>query len=1135
VSLFLDYLGALAELRGVGVPETSGYGALQNLINGVSASQKLNVRCILHPGGGGGNIPDGALFSREQLSPLGRDFEPAAAFKAVAMPARGVVEVKGLAHSLDELLASAQAAKYLARYRKLVATNYREFAVVEMQDNVAHILERFELAPSVDEFWARAGNAGAFEVSHGARLEAFLARAILRGAPLASPEALAAFMASCAREAKARVEAGAHLPALESVRTALERALDIQFTEARAGAFFRSSLVQTLFYGVFSAWVLWCKQNPAESKARFRWSDTRDLLHVPVLRTLFYQLSDPDTLEALDLAEPLDWVSDALNRVDRAVFDERFASGGAVQYFYEPFLAAFDPELRRQLGVWYTPGEVVRYMVARVDTVLREELGIEDGLADPGVLVLDPCCGTGAFLVEVLRLIHERHGASGALAARVAATTRVFGFELLPAPFVVAHLQIGLLLQNLGAPLQAGERAKIFLTNALTGWGSDEEAVNIQLPSLADEKAAADKVKQKGEIVVILGNPPYDGYAGIAMGKERELSTAYNEVEPGSGVPQPEGQGLNELYVRFFRMAERKIVERVVEKDGVRKIVYDGQGIVCFVSNYSWLDGRSHSGMRQKYLSRFSSIWIDNLNGDRFRTGKVAPDGTPDPSIFSTPSNREGIQVGVAIALLARRDGHPSTSPAALHFRALWGVGKRALLDAEATTQIPADYETLLPPPALGLPFMPTQSGADYANWPKLPGLFPTSFPGVQTKRDELVIEIEREHLVDRMTKYFDSTVSDSAMQSICPRAMESNNQFNAVQTRRQLQERGFIESNIVPFIFRPLDARWLYWEDEAGLLGRRSPDFKAQVFAGNVFMEARARLPKLGFDRGLFTSSAADNLGNGFSSYFPLFRRETHKIGLFAGDEAEKAANLSPLASKYLLALGCEPEALFFHALAIQHAPLYRTQNADALRLDWPRLPLPDSAQVLAASQVLGSRVAALLDVLSPVAGVTGLSPAPHLRAVAALRRTDGSSLEAADFELRANWGFRSSGAVMAGAGRAIERDWTPEELTLFDTHEGGRAQVLAAWGESAWDVFLNERALWSGVPSRAWSYTLGGYRVLKKWLSYREHALLGRALSPGEAQEAAHIARRIASLLLLETTLDTNFAACASSVWSE
>ena len=181
---------------------------------------------------------------------------------------------------------------------------------------------------------------------------------------------LAWLLASHARDALARVEAAGDAPALAAVRAALEEALGVRFEGERGARFFRSTLVQTLFYGVFSAWVLWARQTPRPD--RFDWSKAVWHLRAPVMQALFAQLSQPGRLQPLGLVEVLDWTSAALDRVDGDAFFARFNEGEAVTYFYEPFLEAFDPELRKQLGVWYTPAEVVRYMVARVDKALRE-------------------------------------------------------------------------------------------------------------------------------------------------------------------------------------------------------------------------------------------------------------------------------------------------------------------------------------------------------------------------------------------------------------------------------------------------------------------------------------------------------------------------------------------------------------------------------------------------------------------------------------------------------------------------------------------------------------------------------------------------------------------------------------------
>ena len=416
-------------------------------------------------------------------------------------------------------------------------------------------LETFRLADSADDFHRRLEEPRAFARKVGAGLGEYLCRALSHRATLAEPKDLAWLLASYARDGLARVEAAGDASALAVVRQALEEALGVRFEGEKGARFFRSTLVQTLFYGVFSAWVLWARAGARSDggTAKFDWRTAVWHLRAPVLRALFEQLSDPGRLQPLGLVEVLDWTAAALDRVDQPAFFARFNTGEgagqdpAVPYFYEPFLEAFDPELRKQLGVWYTPSEVVRYMVARVDRALKDDLGIPDGLAAENVYVLDPCCGTGAYLAEVLRRIAanlEGRGFGALAGARVkqAATERVFGFEIMPAPFVVAHLQIGLTMQDLDAPLadDGTERAGVFLTNALTGW-EPRATKPLPFPELEEERDRAERVKRDTPVLVILGNPPYNGFAGMVVDEERELSDAYRTTRR---VRRPEGQGI---------------------------------------------------------------------------------------------------------------------------------------------------------------------------------------------------------------------------------------------------------------------------------------------------------------------------------------------------------------------------------------------------------------------------------------------------------------------------------------------------------------------------------------------------------------------------------------------------------------
>ncbi len=1153
----------LEELRaihssGAATKETSGYPSLANLLNAVGHTLKPKVRCIIHPKNSGAGIPDGGLFTPDQLK--NRDEEESFSGQK---PARGAIEVKSTHDDIAALAETDQVKEYLAHYGQVLLTNYREFLLLKRTGNKLQKLESFKLATDEKAFWIATSQPRKTANELGERLTEYLKRVLLHAAPLNNPKDVAFFLASYARDARARVEGAGNLPALAAIRGALEESLGMKFEAEKGEHFFRSTLVQTLFYGVFSAWVLWHKENP-QRKNDFDWKAAAWTLHVPMIKALFDQVATPTKLGPLGLVEVLDWTAAALNRVDRAAFFEKFLETHAVQYFYEPFLEAFDPELRKQLGVWYTPPEIVQYQVARVDAALREELDIPDGLADPRVFVLDPCCGTGAYLVEVLRKIGETLLASGegdalnAEAVKKAAQERVFGFELLPAPFVVAHLQMGLLLQNLAVPLDdsKNERAAIYLTNALTGWEPPSEEAKKQLtfaiPEFKQEKEAADEIKQEKRIIVILGNPPYNGYAGLAVGEERDLTNAYRTTKL---VAPPRGQGLNELYVRFFRMAERRIVEK------------SGEGIISFISNYSWLDGLSFTGMREKYLEVFDSITVDCLNGDKYKTGKVTPDGKPDPSVFSTESNREGIQVGTAIVTLVRssrreeaqtskKKGKSLLTSAAtgeIQFRHLWGKDKRGELLATLNQSPMKTYTRLKPPLEVGLPFLPMKTEAGFYKWPLLTELFPISFPGVTTGRDAELVSFDKQTLESRMKIYFDAEVTNEEVRQQLPGLIENTARFQAKPVREYLCKRGFQPENIIRFCYRPLDVRWIYWESETKLLDEKRSEYKPHVFKGNLWIEARQRQVLHDWSRGYCTSVLADSFGNGRSSFFPLFLRQDVEEGMLREFTSDKPkANLTDAAGEFLadLRLGNKPEELFYHTLAVLHSPEYRMENSGALRQDWPRVPLPKSREALLVSAELGRQVAALLDTETPVQGVTAGKTRPELVKLAVVSRLTKEPL---NLSVTAGWGHGGKGGVtMPGKGKLETRGYTAEETEALapvaadvrrrtDAPAASDARLVTSaatlLGPSTHDVFLNDTACWRNVPERVWDYTIGGYQVMKKWLSYREHDLLGRALTPDEAREVTHMARRIAALILLQPALDANYQAVkeATHPWTK
>jgi hypothetical protein len=1139
---YLDGLKAIHK-TGEAVKETSYYGQLEALLNDVGKGLSPAVTCVLTTKNRGAGIPDGGLFiAREAVKQAGDS-----ALKARA-PERGVMEVKGAAEDVKKVARSAQVRKYLERYGKVLVSTYREFQVVGLDAyGKAQPGERFSLAGDEDTFWAI--DAKATEEERGEEFVEFLKRALMGAAPLSAPADLAWFLAAYARTGLKRIEDAGDMEGLTVLRDALEEALGLRFDGEDGDHFFRSALVQTLFYGVFAAWVFWSEQQDDDSDNRFDWRQAQWTLSVPMVRVLFQQLATPANLP-VGLDEVLDWTDDVLARVNRKLFFKRFEASEAVQYFYEPFLEAYDPELRRELGVWYTPPEVVTYMVDRIDRALREQLGLPLGFADPNVHVLDPCTGTGSYLTAVLDKVVEtlrEDGGNGLVAAEAkqAALTRLHGFELLPAPFVIAHLRMGLALQRLGVPLdsKANERAGVYLTNALTGWVETQEHPQLPFPEFVAERDAAETVKRRQPILVVLGNPPYNGFAGVSGREEGALVEPYKVgLRENWDITKNK---LDDLYIRFFRVAERRIAEQT------------GKGIVSFVSNSSWLGDPSSVVMRERLLREFDDITVDHLNGDSRETGKKTPDGGRDPSIFSTKLNPAGITRGVAISMLVRANDHAQDT-ATVRYRDFWGEDKpEQLAAATADPTVGADYESLHPEKTNWFRLLRWQPRQGYASWPAITDLCAADpLLGLNENRKLALIDSDKGSLVGRMKTYLDKSVN---LADVDERLRTKFSGFDPEKVReRLLDKRPFKDERVQRFQTRPLDIRYAYIETETQLWNRSRPLLVDSNEASSGFLMVRRRAPRaldgatfhfsdcLMDQKVLFTDAYAIPL------WLAAEANDDTAATLFDdvddqnsdnGDEAAGAAgwrpNLSERALQYLEELGVHDAQtnkdsatlLWLHALAIGFSPLYVEQNGEAVRTDWPRIPLPDTEQALRDSARLGARVAALLNPDESLAGVDKAPIKDFLQSVGVIERADGATLNPGkgDLAVTAGWGIVQTAGIMPGAGKFEERDRSDDDSTGLtdDQREDLGEQVL--------DIYLNDHARWRGIPAAVWDYKIGGFQVLRKWLSYREQRALGRDITTAEARHFTAMARRITALVMLGPKLDANYIGVTESPHQE
>ena len=1088
--------------------------------------------------GPGKGVPDGGFFLKHQLSlqrPLFDDTNPTGADRGLGViPERGVVEIKSPKESIATLIKSPQVAMYLESYGLVLCTNLYQFRV--MRRNRKDPLEEYNLAESEAEFWALTENHERSAAKKWPELEEFLFRAMLSAAPLKEPAYVAQMLASHARSALRHLDDKKSMVDLEKMKMIFEKGADIGFEGEDGDRKFKSLLVQTLVYGVFSAWANWHHEDPQRSDD-FDWKASAHYLRVPAFEAFFNLLSSKTPLQKTGLSPHLQRVNDVLTRVDRLAFFHELDEGDAVHFFYEPFLEAYDPKLREDMGVWYTPKEVVRFMVRQVDHALKQELGLKEGLANPRVRILDPCCGTGAFLLEAIDLMAKHFRAIDPTTVgeelKKAVLRNLRGFEILPASYVIAHMQIAARLNKHGATLNEDERPMVILTNALTHNDVQyiAQAELAGFPEMERNSQDATRVKQEEEINVVIGNPPYDGMAGIAQHPEERALSLHFRV-PGETAG---GQGNNDPVVRFFAFADKRIRLRTK------------YGIVCLISSFEWLTGHSYRAMRSCFLQRYDRIWVDNLHGDSRETGKLTPEGLPDPSVFSTEMNRDGIRKGTAITtLVIKGEAKPPLCETEILYRDFRGADKRDQIDAAATLPTERQAQVIQPLAILYHQFRPRIMREGYAQWPSLQEVFKQSFPGIQTSRDDLVIDAEEQRLRERIAGYFDLSINEGAFdyplvtseRTERPRfgtgisAFKKTKRFDPIATREYLAKRGMNKGEFRKHLYRPWDVRWLYWEPETKLLDEKREESIPHFDGKNVAFFASEGYRK-GFDclpvsRYLGARHIIESGANGFPCRLAALTAQPEQEALLDIPSGPiTVPNLTSAAMNWLSRIDAsDPDDLFYFTVATLHSPEYRRLHGDSLAKNWPRLPLPawssedsEAASLLARGAALGRKVVELLDPELP-------APIGFERFVKHCRADDPSpdaQITKEHLIVSARWGRRDpTGATMPGPGWVEDPHGSrvlKQKRTLFD-QEPPPESLATEPGHLK--VFLNEHVVFRDVPRDVWEFQMGGYQVLKKWLSYREYAVLGRPITVDEMRSFGYIARKIAALLALRPELD-------------
>ena len=620
-----------------------------------------------------------------------------------------------------------------------------------------------------------------------------------------------------------------------------------------------------------------------------------------------------DVFRFISLAEPLPevgWILDEIVDVlaaapVREMLDRYFRRGRGrdpVLDFYQTFLRHYDPGLRKRRGVYYTPPELVSYVVRSVDRLLRTRLGRSRGLAEPGVALLDPAAGTLTFLVEAIRCAvesaREEMGGGGVPALVRDHVLRDFhAFELMMAPYAIGHLKMSLILEEMGRPLGKGERFHLYLTNAL----DTRELVQSKLPgtsSLSQESHEAGKVKKDLAVTVILGNPPWSGHSANKDGGRDDAYLRMDGRERNT-------KWLQDDYVKFLRFAQRKIDEA-------------GEGIVAFVTNHSYLENPTFRGMRRSLLDTFDEIYVLDLHGNGRKEARGA-----DANVF------EDVRQGAAVALLIKKPGLRKRV-----LRAdLWG-SRAWKLQWLAENGVETTEWTAVEPAGPAFLFAPRDAALEeeYRRGVPLTEIFPEHSVGIVTGRDAFVIDTDPAALKRRI-RFLRET--GDALDA--PKETASWKLSRAVQS---IRKDGDWEARFHRILFRPFDWRTVFYADY--VVERPRTRVMRHLLEKNLGLIV-PRQAKEGPGALVTDTLVAHKAVSAYdiNSVFPLY--------LDPGEgRLDEPGRIPNLARGYLRLLedhlGEEPspELVLQYVYAVLYSPPYRRRYGDLLKADFPRIPIP-------------------------------------------------------------------------------------------------------------------------------------------------------------------------------------------------
>lgn len=768
---------------------------------------------------------------------------------------------------------------------------------------------------------------------------------------------------------------------------------------------FADIYAQTIAYGLFSARL---NDSTPEDFSR---NEANELIPKsnPLLRRIFNDIA------GYNVDSRIAWIVDdlvaAFRVTDMARVMKDFKQGtqqtDPLMHFYEDFLGEYDSKLKKSRGVYYTPQPVVDFIVRAVDDILKKDFGLPMGLADSSMInhevindqfmrgvrgstkimqkkmhrvqILDPATGTGTFLAAVIRQIYANmEGQRGAWNSYVEQhlLPRLNGFELMMASYTIAHLKLNMVLRETGYTPQSDQRLRVYLTNSLEEFNA--ETGTLFAAAISQEANDASRIKRDCPVMVMVGNPPYSGESQNKGEWIMDKMKSYKK-EPGGIQPLKERnpKWINNDYVKFIRLAQ-DYVER------------NGEGIVAFINPNNFMADPTFRGMRWKLLEVFDKIYTIDLHGSS-KKNETCPDGSKDENVFD-------IMQGVSINILIKTGKKDKGQLGKVYHKDLFGTRKQKYDFLDRSSIVNVGYNELYPIPPMFF-FVPKDFAPkdEYNAGFKVNDLFQSFNVGVVTSNDAMLVN----HNVIDLKK-------------------------NVVA----INDKFYNEALECKFAYRALDNRWLYYDEK--MIERARKDVMKHIFKrDNVAMAVGRQC--VDDWRYVFVSDTVTNfnyiatagrLGAGY--IFPLW--------LYSEDGTIKKQNFNEeIVQKIEESLGetIEPQELFDYIYAVLHSPSYRTKYKEFLKIDFPRIPYPESKEEYHRLADLGGQLRRL-----------------HLM-----------------------------------------QDVPAPQHAKFDNDGSNTVDKLEYKDGCVW---INKEQCFADVPELAWNFYIGGYQPAQKWLKDRKGRVL-------------------------------------------